>query len=183
MSQVFEPEDDPDTSIYVPKYVGKSKARAAAKRTRPVESSDDEIVFEPYQELKEIPYKIKIFNAMYQDTCSPTDWDGNIRKWTLKSGALDQVRLGHALSQGDVPMFAIRTADQAASTPPDMVLTQSDWESLVKKANAVEEAIHKISQDGPNSKTKTLKSLLPFTVVVIERNVGPSLSIQHDTKH
>jgi hypothetical protein len=156
--------EDLDVSMYLPRPVSKAKAKGKKSRVV-VEASDDESESEPepeetvYEDLKEVPYMITIMKAYYPDTCSVTDWQGNVDKWAVKLGALAPTQVGSLLAPR--PIFAIRTADKAATAAPTIVLDEKAWLNLVKEANEREEKIFLAEKRGLRSKPK---SMLPFYV-------------------
>jgi hypothetical protein len=165
MGQIAERDDmEPDVSMYLPRPT--SKAKAGAKKATIVELSDDDSsASEPeeatYEELTEIPYMITIMKAYYPDTCSPTDWQGNVDKWSIKLGALAPTQVGSALAPR--PIFAIRTADKATSAAPTIVLDETAWLNLVREANEREKKIFLVENSKRNLRSKP-KSMLPFYV-------------------
>jgi hypothetical protein len=167
-----QPEDDPDVSVFeIKPKAPKRKTTKGSKRARISSDSDETDKIPPYEPLQEIPYGFNVFNAMYLDTCSPDDWEANTLKWTLKTGTLTQAQAGHALAQMHSPIWAIKTADMAASTKPIIILAQSAWTKLVADINQREMEIHIAKHKGLRSKPKTM---LPLLVVKTEEEVSPN---------
>jgi hypothetical protein len=192
MSAVVQNEDpqadddlDPDVSLFVPKRApakkatgkatGKATSKAGAKRPRPSSTTSANNSDGDYVDLEEIPYMMKIYNAMFVDNCSPTDWEATTTKWGLKSGSIDVTQAAHALAQVNAPIWSIKPADKPASTPPIMILSADAWKKLVEEINEREKAIQKAERE----RRKKPKSMIPLLVVKVEQEVSLYPSLNH----